>query len=172
MTDLVIHRVLNLLRAQAGEAPPPLTSTALFLAGHGTPRNRQSRVAIERQVDVLAQRRIFGEVHPAFMLEPPFIADCWQDTQCADLVMVPYFIADGMHTQEDIPILLGEPQSHLRTRLAAGAPGYPNPLRRGSQRLWLTPALGTDPSLVNVVLEQVAEAQAEALALPPPGATG
>ena len=108
MTDLVIRRAEAVIQQDPTDTPPRLQSTALFLAGHGTPRNRRSRVAIERQVDLLSKRRIFAGVHPAFMLEPPFITDCWQAARERDLLMVPFFISDGLHVQVDIPVLLGE----------------------------------------------------------------
>jgi sirohydrochlorin cobaltochelatase len=168
MTDLVIRRAEEVICDHPTDPTPRPRSMALFLAGHGTPRNRRSRIAIERQVDLIAQQRVFAETHPAFMLEPPFIADCWQATRQRDLLMVPYFISDGLHTQEDIPALLGEPELKLRQPLAAGRSARVNPILRGSQRLWYTPAIGTDPSLADLVVERVHEAQA----LPPPAATG
>ncbi|MFO1512662.1 MAG: CbiX/SirB N-terminal domain-containing protein [Verrucomicrobiota bacterium] len=35
-------------------------------------------------------------------------------------VVVPFFISDGLHTVEDIPVLLGEPERIVKERLAAG----------------------------------------------------
>lgn len=168
MTDLVIQRAEGILRDHPAEPPPRLADTALFLAGHGTPRNHRSRIAVEHQADRIAHRRLFAEVHPAFMLESPYIADCWQATTCADLVMVPYFMGDGLHTQEDIPILLGAAETEVRQRLAAGRAPWANPTRRGTrQRLWYTSAVGAGGSLADLVLERVCEAQA----LPRPAAT-
>ena len=41
------------------------------------------------------------------MLEEPQIADCWRIAKTRNLVLVPYFISDGLHVSEDIPVLLG-----------------------------------------------------------------
>jgi len=168
MTDLVIRCAELIVRDHPDDPAPHPTSTALFLAGHGTPRNPHSRLAIEHQVDLITRREIFAEVRPAFMLEPPFIADCWQATRHTDLLMVPYFISDGLHTQEDIPVLLGKSRSNVQQRLEADRPTWVNPIRRGFQRLWYTPAIGTEPSLSELVLERVHQARA----LPPPAPTG
>ena len=39
---------------------------------------------------------------------------CHALAQTKNLVVVPFFISDGLHTQEDIPVLLGEPERDRR----------------------------------------------------------
>lgn len=164
MTDSLILRARSALQDGPTDPPPRPETTALFIAGHGTSRNRQSRQAVEQQVDRIAARGCFAEVHAAFMLESPRIEDCWHATRQPDLVLVPFFTSDGLHTLEDIPVMLGASREAVHARLERGEPTWVNPTRRGHQRLWYSPALNADPALAELVLERVREA----LALPPP----
>ena len=163
LTDRLLYRAQEVLTRASTLPPPRPDSSALFIAGHGTTRNRRSREAIEDQVRRIAAMRIFAEVHPAFMMESPRIEDCWNATTQPDLILMPFFISDGLHTQEDIPVLLGAARETVLARLRHGEPSWINPTRRGRQRLWYGPALHTDPLLSELVLERVLEARA----LPP-----
>jgi sirohydrochlorin cobaltochelatase len=168
MTDLLIRRAQETLSGAPGDAPADLKRTAVFIAGHGTQRNKQSRGAIEDQVKRIQERGIFGEVHPTFMLEEPAIPDCWKATNLPNLVLVPFFMANGLHTLEDIPVMLGMDETEVRERLMRGDPTWVNPTSKGPQRLWYTPAIGTDSSLVDLVMQRVLEAEA----LPQPAGQG
>ncbi len=165
MTDVLLARAGSALADHPDDPSAEPGSTALFIAGHGTDRNRQSRVAIERQVKLIRERGLYAEVHAAFMLEPPFIAECWNVTRVRDLVMVPFFISNGLHTTEDIPILLGEPEAGVRRRVQRGEPGWQNPIRRGCRRLWYTAALGTEPHLADIIVERAQESRGAARTL-------
>ena len=160
MTGVLLARARQALADHPAEPPAGPGSTALFVAGHGTERNRQSRVTIERQVESIRKCGHYAEVHAAFMMEAPFIADCWNVTTVRDLVMVPFFISNGLHTAEDIPILLGEQADNVRQRVRRGEPGWVNPIRYGCRRLWYTAALGTDPHLADIIVERVHEKRA------------
>jgi len=46
----------------------------------------------------------------------------------------------------------------VKERLAAGQFPWRNPTERQGRLVWYTPALGTEPSLVEVILERVREA--------------
>jgi len=70
---------------------------------------------------------------------------------------VPFFISDGLHAQEDIPVLLGEPERVVRQRLAAGQPPWRNPTGRNGKRVWYAKAVGTEPHIADVILERVRE---------------
>jgi sirohydrochlorin cobaltochelatase len=159
MTGVLLARARQALADHPALPPAEPGSTALFIAGHGTERNRQSRVAIERQVRLIRERGLYAEVHAAFMMEAPFITDCWNLTAWGDLVMVPFFISNGLHTAEDIPILLGQAEDGVRQRVRRGEPGWQNPIRCGCRRLWYTAALGTDPHLADIIVERVQESE-------------
>jgi sirohydrochlorin ferrochelatase len=63
-----------------------------------------------------------------------------------------------MHTREDIPILLGEPERIVRERISIGQPAWRNPTERHGKFVWYASAVGTDPRIPDVILERVKEA--------------
>jgi sirohydrochlorin cobaltochelatase len=160
MTDALLARALDALHQFPGDPTPYRHEITLLIAGHGTERNARSRHAVEHQVERIRQRGLFAAVHPVFMLEPPLIRDVWTMAATLDMVVVPFFISEGLHTAEDIPILLGEPEAEVRARLARGDPGWINPTLRHGRRLWYTRAIGTEPRIADVILHQVEEAAA------------
>ena len=138
-------------------APKPAEIT-LFIAGHGTEKNENSRQPIERQVELIRALNLYAGVHAIFLEESPRIPECYRLAQTKNLVVVPFFISDGLHTQEDIPVLLGETQAAVQQRLAAGQPAWRNPTEKNGKLVWYTPAVGSEPHLADVILERVREA--------------
>ncbi len=158
MTNVLLARARGVVRQFPFPAEPKPADTALFIAGHGTGNNENSRKAIERQVELIRARGEYAEVHPAFMEEEPRIGDCWQMAQARNLVMVPFFISDGLHSYEDIPVMLGEPAAVVQERFRSGQPTWRNPTEKHGKRLWYAPSIGGEPRLADVVLERVREA--------------
>jgi sirohydrochlorin cobaltochelatase len=72
--------------------------------------------------------------------------------------MVPFFISDGQHSREDIPVLLGAPKDTVRECLKKGQPTWRNPTEREGKRLWYTAGIGSEPLVAEVILERVGEA--------------
>lgn len=122
MTEVLLARAREVVAQDPGESKPSPAETELFIAGHGTGNNENSRKAIEHQVELIAGRGIYAGVHPAFMEEEPRIGDCYQVARAPNIVMVPFFISDGLHSYEDIPVMLGEEESIVRDRLRQGRP--------------------------------------------------
>jgi sirohydrochlorin cobaltochelatase len=157
MTDVLLTRAQGIVeRFPFPRAPKPKDIT-LFIAGHGTKQNQDSRKAIEHQAERLRRRKEYAEVRAVFLEEEPRISACYELAPTRYVVMVPFFTSDGMHTQEDIPILLGEPKKVIQQRLAAGQPTWRNPTERKGKLLWYTPAAGTAPEIARVILERVRE---------------
>jgi sirohydrochlorin cobaltochelatase len=138
-------------------APKPRDIT-LFIAGHGTKKNENSRKAIERQVGLLRALNLYAAVHAIYLEESPRIADYPALAQTKYVVVVPFFISDGLHTQEDIPVLLGEAKRAVEQRLDAGQPAWRNPTEKNGKLVWYSPAIGSEPHLADVILERVREA--------------
>ncbi len=162
MTDVLLARAQDVvMRFPFPRAPKP-GDTTLFIAGHGTGNNENSRKAIERQVELITQRRIYAAVHPVFMEEEPRIADCYRTSQTKDIVMVPFFISDGLHSFEDIPVMLGEPESAVRERFRNGQPTWRNPTEKFGKRLWYSSSIGNEPLMAEVILHRVREAALQA----------
>jgi len=101
---------------------------------------------------------LYAGVHPIFLEENPRIPECYQLAQTKNLVVVPFFISDGLHTREDIPVLLGESRAAVSQRLAAGQPVWRNPTEKNGKLVWYAPAIGSEPHLADVILESVREA--------------
>ncbi len=137
-------------------APKPKDIT-LFIAGHGTERSENSRKAIERQVELIRGMNLYAGVHAIYLDEEPRIPRCYDLALTKNIVIIPFFISDGMHTQEDIPVLLGEPERIVKQRLAAGQPTWRNPTERNGKLVWYAPAVGTAPGIADVILERVRE---------------
>jgi sirohydrochlorin cobaltochelatase len=137
---------------------PKPEDITLFIAGHGTEKNENSRKAIERQVELIRAMNRYAGVHAIFMEESPRIADCYQLARTKNLVVVPFFISDGLHTQGDIPVMLGEAKPMVEQRLAAGQPVWRNPTEKNGRLVWYSPAVGSEPRLADVILGRVIEA--------------
>ena len=161
MTAVLLARARAIVEQHPFPRAPKPAETALFIAGHGTEKNANSRKAIEAQVEAIRDRVEYADVQPVFMEEAPFIADCFTATEAPHIVMVPFFIADGLHTVEDIPVLLGEPAARVKKRLAAGHPTWRNPTGRKGKLVWYTEAIGNEPGLVDVILERADEGKSQ-----------
>ncbi len=149
MTELLLHR--------AAEVAPgvPRSETSLVIVGHGTTLNEQSRKAIESQVALIrGGGHGFAEVLDAYMEEAPFVKDWDQLATSAHVVVVPFFIADGLHSYQDIPVLLGlEEESVAATSQNEVFRQNPHQLR--GKTLHYSSAIGTDPLMAEVILDQV-----------------
>ena len=155
MTKLLLHR--------AGEVAPgvPRSETSLVIAGHGTSLNEQSRKAIESQVALIrGGGHGFAEVLGAYMEEAPFVKDWDRLSTAANVVVVPFFIADGLHSYQDIPVLLG---LEAGPTPAAGQSEVfrHNPHQQRGRNLYYSSAIGTDPLMADVILDQVRDMAAK-----------
>jgi sirohydrochlorin cobaltochelatase len=158
MTGVILARAAAVVQQfPFPRAPKPSTIT-LFIAGHGTERHAGSRQAITRQVELIHAQKIYADVHAIFMEEAPRIGDCYTLAQTKNMVVVPFFISDGLHVVEDIPVLLGEPERRVKERFAAGQPTWRNPTEKQGKLLWYSPSVGTEPLLADVILDRVREA--------------
>ncbi len=162
MTGVILARAHEVVEAHPFPRRPADRDTALFIAGHGTGNNENSRKAIERQVELIRARGQFAEVHPVFMEEEPRIGDCWKMAAAKNLVMVPFFISDGLHSYEDIPVMLGEPERVVKERFKSGQPTWRNPTEKLGKRLWYAASVGSEPHIADVILERVRQAVAGA----------
>jgi sirohydrochlorin cobaltochelatase len=151
MTDLLLRRARE---AAPGVAPD---KTSLVIVGHGTDLNDNSAAAAKREVQHIAERGLYAEVLNAYMEEEPRIAKWDEHTSQKNVVVVPFFIADGLHSYEDIPVLLGIGAKSAGAASAAEKEvfrGNPHLLR--GRALYYASAIGTEPLFADLILEQVA----------------
>jgi len=157
MTKVLLARAHQVIAQFPFPRAPRPEETTLFIAGHGTGRNDNSRKVIERQAQLLQQLKVFAGVHAIFMEEEPRISGCYELSQTRNIVVVPFFISDGLHTQEDIPVMLGAPERLVKERSAAGRAVWRNPTERQGKLVWYTLSIGNEPHLADVIMELVRE---------------
>jgi sirohydrochlorin cobaltochelatase len=148
MSDVIVQR------AETVTGDPDVgEGFGLAVVGHGTERNENSAKAIHYHTERIRERGRFDEVEALFMDEEPEVDDVTDYFESDDVVVVPLFIADGFHTQEDIPEDMGLTDDY-RT-------GYDVPAIVDGHRIWYSGAVGTEPLLADVVLERVRDAGAD-----------
>ncbi len=157
MTNVLLARARAVVEKFPFPRAPKPADTALFIAGHGTGNNENSRKAIEQQVELIRAQQLYAEVHAAFMEEEPFIKNIYGVTAAKNIVMVPFFISDGLHSFEDIPVMLGEPERVVQERFRAGQPTWRNPTEKQGKRVWYAASVGNEPLIAEVVIERVKE---------------
>ncbi len=158
MTKVILSRAAQVTKQFPFPRAPKPAETTLFIAGHGTEKNANSRKAIEHQADLIRAQQIYADVRAVFMEEEPRITGCHLLAHTKNCVVVPFFISDGLHVAGDIPVLLGEPERIVKERLAAGQPGWRNPSEKHGKLFWYSSSVGTDPGLAEVILQRVDEA--------------
>lgn len=147
----------QLLLRRAREVAPDVdfSQATLVITGHGTGLNQNSARAIKDQVALIAASGAgFARVTDAYMEEPPFIRDWHEFSNTPVVIVVPFFIADGAHSYQDIPVMLGiEPE----TGSAASQREVfrHNPHHLHGKTLYYSSAIGTAPDIVDVILDQV-----------------
>jgi sirohydrochlorin cobaltochelatase len=150
MTDLLLHR--------AGEVAPAIDpeKTTLLIVAHGTDLNENSAVAAKREVEKIRATGRYAEALNVYMEEPPLVSDWVSLTTTPNVIVVPFFIADGLHSYEDIPQLLGivKPDGAASRRGDSGAVFERNPHRVHGRSLFYAPSIGTDPRMVEIIIAQ------------------
>ena len=137
----------ELLMQRAREVAPnvPESETSLLIVAHGTELNDNSAVAAKREVERIRARGRYAVVLNVYMEEAPQVADWAKLTDTPKVVVVPFFISDGLHSYEDIPELLG---------IGKTAFAGPQPHRLNGRALYYANAIGTDPRFADVIVEQ------------------
>jgi sirohydrochlorin cobaltochelatase len=133
------------LLARAREIAPGVAEaeTSLLIVAHGTSLNDNSAVAAKEQAEKIRALGRYAAVLNVYMEEAPLVSDWVSLTKTQNVVVVPFFISDGLHSYEDIPALLG---------LQAQAEGKSHELYGRS--LFYSTAIGTDSRFADVIIEQ------------------
>lgn len=160
--SLIAGCVLSRARGVVREFPFPRepipSEISLFLAGHGTERNSQSREAVELHAAAIRATGEYASSQTVFLEESPRISEVHRLARTRHIVVVPFFTSDGLHTQEDIPVLLGEPERVVRQRLAEGKPPWRNPTEKHGKLIWYSSALGSEPNITGLIIERAVSA--------------
>ena len=157
MTELLLKRA----REVAPGAVP--AETSLLIVAHGTDLNENSAIAAKREANKIRALEKYAAVLNVYMEEPPLVSDWRKLTKTENVVVVPFFISDGLHSYEDIPVLLG---IAVAVHADRGQPGSPlpatargeifrhNPYAIDGRSLFYAPSIGTDPGFADIILEQ------------------
>jgi sirohydrochlorin cobaltochelatase len=157
MTKVLLERAQEVVRRFPFPRAPKPSDTSLFIAGHGTEQDDKSSRVIEAQVDRIRELKLYAQVRAVYLDQDPRISECHALATTKNIVVVPFFMSDGLHVREDIPVLLGEPERVVRSRLEAGQPTWRNPSEKKGKLIWYTGAVGSEPHLADVILERVGE---------------
>ena len=133
------------LLERARETAPGVSEneTALLIVAHGTSLNDNSAIAAKEQAEKIRRVDRYSEVLNVYMEEPPLVSDWLNLTKSKNVVVVPFFISDGLHSYEDIPALLG---------IEGRAEGRAHQIHGRS--LFYSTAIGTDSRFADVIIEQ------------------
>ena len=158
----------NLLLQRAREIAPNIreSETSLLVVAHGTDLNENSAAAAKREAEKIRALGKYALVLNVYMEEPPMVADWKKLTSSPNVVVVPFFISDGLHSYEDIPVLLGiaearhgesvpwRKRSTSNRISAAGEIFQRNPYKIDNRSLFYAPSIGTDPHFADIILAQ------------------
>jgi len=153
MTELLLKRAQEI----APEAPA--RSTTLIIAAHGTDLNENSAVAAKREAEKIRELGRYAAVLNLYMEEAPLITDWMKLTETKNVVVVPFFISDGLHSYEDIPVMLGIVPENSVLNSSAAARGQvfrQNPYKIDNRLLYYASAIGTEPQLADIMIKRVA----------------
>jgi sirohydrochlorin cobaltochelatase len=154
MTEALLRKAAEVVAQSGAAIADPARTACLFICGHGTSLNDNSTKIIHERVAEIRARGLFADCQGVLMEQKPFVKDWRTLTDCADVIVVPFFISDGLHSYEDIPVLLG-----LTHNMREAA--FTNPHVEGGRRLWYATAIGTAPFVADLIVAQAEEFRKE-----------
>jgi sirohydrochlorin cobaltochelatase len=153
----------SLLLKRAHDVAPDIdpAETSLLIVAHGTDLNENSAVAAKREAGRIGALGKYAAVLNVYMEEAPLVADWQRLTRTPNVVVVPFFISDGLHSYEDIPVLLGIANGGAKTgsRATGGEVFRTNPYKVDGRSLFYAPSIGTDPGFADIILDQALNAK-------------
>ena len=162
--------MMKLLLKRARDVAPDVdpAETSLLIVAHGTDLNENSAVAAKREAEKIRGLGKYAAVLNLYMEEPPLVSDWRPLTKTENVVVVPFFISDGLHSYEDIPRLLGmvvavvvdrgQPES-ATPATAHGEIFRQNPYAIDGRKLFYAPSIGTDAGFADIIIEQALPAK-------------
>jgi sirohydrochlorin cobaltochelatase len=137
----------ELLMQRAREIAPDVAAkeTSLLIVAHGTELNDNSAIAAKREVEKIRAMKRYATVLNVYMEEAPLVADWAKLTETPNVIVVPFFISDGLHSYEDIPQLLG---------IGTDSRGSNQRYQLRGRTLYYANAIGADARFADVIVEQ------------------
>jgi sirohydrochlorin cobaltochelatase len=140
LSKIVIQRIETALK-QAGLSASHVTVAVI---GHGTGRLNASQDATREQAKILENTGQFAQVLDVYLDAEPEINSLYQNSRTANIIAVPFFLADGSHVSIDVPEALGIDYGDS----PATVEGF---------HVYYTPPVGTDESVCELILELASE---------------
>jgi sirohydrochlorin cobaltochelatase len=128
----------------------PAEVTVLVVA-HGHTKNFQN--ADQTNAMAADLKKIMNGIttSTAFIEEAPLISDWPKFTTAEHLIVLPYMIGGGLHTQEDVPIMLGLNSGNYDKTPVTG------PLSAHGKTIWYCRAFGFEEALSDIIVGIVSE---------------
>jgi sirohydrochlorin cobaltochelatase len=114
--------------------------TAIAVIGHGTGRSATTRQTTQHQVTILQESKIASHVVDAYLDDQPNIPSIYERTTASNLVVIPFFLAPGSHTTQDVPQALGMNYGDY-------------PAQVNGREIFYTPPIGTDDVICDLILQ-------------------
>jgi len=145
MTEFLVQR--------AREIAPnvPESATSLLIVAHGTDLNENSAMAAKREAEKIRELGRYANVLNVYMEEFPLVSDWRVLTSTPNIVVVPFFISDGLHSYEDIPVLLGIADKTAKPK--AGEIFRHGPYNIDDRSVFYASSIGTDPRIADIIVE-------------------
>ena len=163
--------MMELLLKRAQEVAPGIdpAEASLLIVAHGTDLNENSAVAAKREAEKIRALGKYAAVLNVYMEEPPLVSNWRKLTTTRNVVVVPFFISDGLHSYEDIPALLGivvaagvdrgRPGSAPPATRSRGEVFRSHPYKIDGRSLFYAPSIGTDPGFADIIIAQALAAK-------------
>lgn len=145
MTQMILRRA----EESAGLSHRDARDASLIIIGHGTERNTNSAEVIYRVTEEARNTGLFGTVQAGFLDQPPEVAEVLEAVPERQVVLVPFFVAEGWHTQETIPDDLG-----------INRPAVSLVTKKDGRTIYYAAPVGTFPEVAEIVLQRAREAGA------------
>jgi sirohydrochlorin cobaltochelatase len=143
-------KILRRAEETAGLSHPEAREAGLVIIGHGTERNSNSSEVIYRVTRQAEAAGVFGHVRTGFLDQAPAVGEVLEAMEERRIVLVPFFVAEGWHTQETIPDDLG-----------INRPAISAMTEKDGRTIWYTPPVGTFPEVPQIILQRAREAGAD-----------
>ncbi|MBW3629968.1 MAG: hypothetical protein KY464_11810 [Gemmatimonadetes bacterium] len=152
MTRMILRRA----EETAGLSDEAAREAGLIVIGHGTERNSNSSEVIYQVTEQARAAGLFGHVQAGFLDQPPEVGEVLAEMPERTVVLVPFFVAEGWHTQETIPDDLG-----------INRPAVGPVTEKDGRSIFYAPPVGTFPEVTEIVLQRAREAGARLPAAEP-----
>lgn len=129
--------------------------TTAFLVAHGNtnPDRPASHDTTLMMATKMYQQHPMHAILPAFIEEKPFLKGWDKRTNSANVIILPFMIAQGMHGARDIARLVGVEPSSIQSEQMQENGTPAGPFNVMGRNVWLMRAMGSHPKLADMIVE-------------------